>query len=156
MTTSSRNAFFFLCLILIGSGSCRLSVNTNVSGEREELMKTDSAFSNLSASKGMKAAFLSYMDSSGVLLRPQHFPLVGEDARRYLEQLEDTSYSLTWAPVYAEISRAADLGYTYGTYTFKNRDTTLRGTYVSIWKKQADGEWKFVLDTGNPGVGGEK
>ena len=156
MTTRSRHAFFSLCLILFCSVSCRLSVNTNVSGEREELMKTDSAFSNLSASKGMRSAFLSYMDSAGVLLRPHHFPLVGEDARRYIEQSEDTSYSLTWVPVFAEISRAADLGYTYGIYTFKNRDTTFRGTYVSIWKKQADGEWKFALDTGNPGVGEEK
>ena len=24
------------------------------------------------------------------------------------------------------------------------------GKYVTIWKKQADGSWKFVVDIGNP------
>jgi ketosteroid isomerase-like protein len=33
------------------------------------------------------------------------------------------------------------------------KDTVLRGTYVSVWKKQKDGKWKFMLDTGNEGIG---
>jgi ketosteroid isomerase-like protein len=37
----------------------------------------------------------------------------------------------------------------------KDKDTTIFGTYTSIWKKQSDGTWKFVLDTGNEGVGAE-
>ncbi len=46
-----------------------------------------------------------------------------------------------------------DLGYTYGYYTmtFKEDGSTQHGNYVSIWKKQAGGDWKFVLDTGNEG-----
>ena len=28
-----------------------------------------------------------------------------------------------------------------------------RGTYVTIWKKDADGTWKWVLDSGNEGLG---
>ena len=31
--------------------------------------------------------------------------------------------------------------------------TTMEGTYVSILKKQANGNGKFVLDTINPGLG---
>jgi hypothetical protein len=27
-----------------------------------------------------------------------------------------------------------------------------KGTYVSIWKKDENGNWKWVLDTGNPGL----
>jgi ketosteroid isomerase-like protein len=27
-----------------------------------------------------------------------------------------------------------------------------QGKYVTIWKKQADGSWKFVLDGGNEGI----
>ena len=34
-------------------------------------------------------------------------------------------------------------------------DSARRGTYVTIWKKQANGRWKFVLDSGNEGVGAE-
>jgi ketosteroid isomerase-like protein len=50
---------------------------------------------------------------------------------------------------------SGDLGYTYELFTVTAKDTTMQGTYVSIWKKQKDGNWKFVLDTGNPG-GGKK
>lgn len=27
-----------------------------------------------------------------------------------------------------------------------------KGTYVSVWKKDNKGEWKFVLDSGNEGL----
>jgi ketosteroid isomerase-like protein len=37
----------------------------------------------------------------------------------------------------------------------KDSASTSKGTYVTIWRKQKDGKWKFVLDTGNQGVGDE-
>jgi len=27
-----------------------------------------------------------------------------------------------------------------------------KGTYITIWQKQANGNWKFVLDTGTQGL----
>jgi len=44
------------------------------------------------------------------------------------------------------------LGFTYGVYTLSIKDSVYKGTYVSIWKKQNDGSWKFVLDSGNEGI----
>ena len=120
------------------------------------MKKADIAFSGLSKEKGMKVAFLEYIDSAGVLLRPNNYPIVGKEARQYLQKINDSSFTLTWEPSSAEISTSADLGYTYGIYTLATKDTIIRGTYVSIWKKQGDGNWKFVLDTGNPGLGKEK
>ena len=34
----------------------------------------------------------------------------------------------------------------------KNKDTIMQGTYVNIWKKQPDGTWKLILDSGNEGI----
>jgi ketosteroid isomerase-like protein len=120
-----------------------------------ELMETDKAFSNLSVQKGMKAAFIEYIDSNGVLLRPGHMPIVGASAIDFLIEMNDSSYTLEWKPDHAYVSKSADLGYTYGLYalTPSAKDTVIYGTYVSIWRKQADGKWKFVLDSGNEGVG---
>ena len=120
------------------------------------MTNADIAFSDLSRQNGMKAAFLHYIDSSGVLLRPGHFPIVGKDAQEYLQKINDSSFSLTWKPQSAELAASGDLGYTYVLYTYHDKDTSFGGTYVSIWKKQADGSWKFVLDTGNPGVDSKK
>jgi len=126
--------------------------------ERIRMMDADRAFSKLSSEIGMKKAFLEYIDSNGILLRPNQLPLVGGDAIDFLTQLNDTTFTLTWNPKNGRIAQSGELGFTYGIYSLKpgKEDTVLYGTYVSIWKKQIDGKWKFVLDTGNDGIGLEQ
>src|SRR4051794_14442381 len=119
----------------------------------EELVRVDKAFSEMSRQKGMKAAFLAYIDDRGVLLRKNSYPLIGQQAKDLVKKMNDSSFSLTWEPSFASVAQSGELGYTYGIYTSKLKDTAAQGTYVTIWKKQKDGSWKFVLDTGNEGLG---
>jgi len=125
--------------------------------DKIKMMDADRAFSRLSEAKGMKSAFLDYIDSNGVLLRPNHLPLVGADAIDYLIQQNDSSFTLKWEPKNGAVAASGDLGYTYGLYVLRpsTKDTLIYGNYVSIWKKQSDGNWKFVLDSGNEGIGEE-
>ncbi len=125
--------------------------------DKNVLMAVDRAFSKLSDEKGMKTAFIEYIDSNGVLLKPNQLPILGAAAIDYLIQLNDTDFNLTWEPNNGAISSSGDLGYTYGVYAMKlpSKDTTIYGTYTSIWKKQKDGKWKFVLDSGNEGISDE-
>jgi ketosteroid isomerase-like protein len=109
----------------------------------------------MSRQVGMKKAFLEYIDDEGVLLRQNHIPIVGADAIDFLSGINDTRFTMTWQPSKAEISSSGDLGFTYGIYELKAEDTVYKGTYVSIWKKQDDGSWKFVLDSGNEGITAE-
>ena len=119
------------------------------------MLEADRAFSRLCEEKGMKQAFLEYIDSNGVLLRPNHLPLLGADAIDFLIQQNDSAFTLKWEPRTGTVARSGELGYTYGIYELKpgTKDTIIYGNYVSIWKKQSDGKWKFVLDTGNEGIG---
>jgi ketosteroid isomerase-like protein len=58
---------------------------------------------------------------------------------------------LTWFPIYADVSRDGDLGYTTGPFEFRQNagDKPARtGYYMTIWKRQADGQWKAVIDQG--------
>ncbi len=128
------------------------SVSKPVTTAKKEMMRTDSLFSEMSKTSGMRKAFIEYIADEGVLLRPDHMPIVGADAIEFLSQANDSSSVLTWEPLGSDISSAGDLGFTYGTYNLQLADTTFAGTYVSIWKKQPDGKWKFVLDSGNAGV----
>ena len=62
---------------------------------------------------------------------------------------------LTWTARGADISRSGDLGYTWGEYEFREAVTNAvspvhYGKYVTVWKVQPDGTWKFVADIGNP------
>ena len=123
-----------------------------------EMMNADREFSKMSEEKGMKTAFIEFLDSNGVLLRPKRLPIAGADAIDYLIQQNDTDYTLTWEPRNGNIAKSGELGYTYGIYALRpsKKDTVIYGTYVSIWKKQADGTWKYILDSGNEGISDNK
>ena len=147
---------WFCIFLLTAATSCSTKKQPvpNTVNEKIKLLQTDKSFSDMSIEKGMKAAFIEFIDSNGVLLKPNQLPIVGASAIDYLIAQEDTGYTLNWQPHYAFVSQSADLGYTYGVYALhpNNIDTVLYGTYVSIWKKQGNGSWKFVLDSGNDGV----
>ena len=62
--------------------------------------------------------------------------------------------ALTFQPSKVEVARSGDIAYTYGTYTMnlsdpKGQPLTDRGKYVTVYKKQAGGEWKAVVDIFN-------
>lgn len=122
--------------------------------EKIKMMDADKAFSKLSEEKGMESAFMEYIDSNGVLLRPNQLPIVGANAIYYLSMQLDNEYTLVWEPKGVDIAQSGDLGYTYGVYKMqpKSIGSIMYGTYVSIWKKQNDGSWRFVLNSGNEGL----
>jgi ketosteroid isomerase-like protein len=134
-------------IALIMTGCC-----SEKKSDPSVLIETDKAFSRMSVEKGLNAAFIHYADDSVVKVRDGNFPLIGKDSmiRIYLSR-PDSGMILKWKPVKAEISRSNDLGYTFGDWELylKARDTTLYGNYISIWKKQSDGTWKYVLDAGS-------
>jgi ketosteroid isomerase-like protein len=138
--------FGILCFL----AACAATKQTGASAD--VLLQADIEFSNLSKAQGVKAAFLHYMDDSAVLLKPDAYPIIGSAAKQYYEN-QSGDINLTWSPQAAFLSKSGELGYTYGIWSLASTDTTLQGTYVTIWKKGKDGRWKFVLDTGNSGVG---
>jgi len=154
MANMSRIFPLFLIVIfcLLSIGCLNAKKKKEISAAADEIIKTDEAFSAMSKEQGMKKAFIEYMDDEGILLRPGHPPIVGADAIDYLSQSNDTAFTLTWKPSAAEVSSSGDLGFTYGIYLLQLPDTSFAGTYVSIWKKQRDNKWKFILDTGNEGI----
>lgn len=131
--------------------SCELRDTT----EASVLLDVDREFSKLSEIKGMHYAFETYIADDGVILRNNSYPIEGKcNVVARLRQSSDTSFLLTWEPMFADLAQSGDLGYTYGTYLVSSPagDSLGAGTYVSIWKKQPDNTWKFVFDAGNEGL----
>ena len=150
-------SILFGCVLLATSLSACQFISTEKPDHgslKAAMMDADRSFSKLSQQQGMRTAYMQYLDSTGVLLRPNTMPLIGADAIDYISMGNDSAFTMTWEPKGAHLAEAGDLGYTYGIYSIQptNMDTTLYGTYVSIWKRQPDGSWKFVLDTGNEGI----
>jgi ketosteroid isomerase-like protein len=120
----------------------------------ETLKQLEAEFMKTAADKGSQG-YMSYYAEDSVEV-PNGAPLVQgkTEIAKGMGFLDDKNNRLIWAPVGADISASADLGYTYGTFEFhsKNKEgktTVDYGKYTSIWKLQKDGTWKVVLDMGN-------
>ncbi len=139
--------FPVVVLLLI---SCKSSVKPDVN----QLFEVDRRFSAAASEMGFNKAFIEYAHTDAVLLRPDKMPVTGKSAIISLyEKVNAAGIDFSWEPLAADIAASGELGYTYGIYTVKIDTTTEKGTYVSIWKKDENSEWKYVLDTGNEGIG---
>ena len=143
---------FIFNLILILSLSCAKTGKKSQSGE---LLKADRDFSEMSVKEGMFSAFLFYIAEDGVILRDNSLPSRGREAlRERFAGKSDSSFVLSWDPLYEKISESGELGYTYGIHTtlVKATGEISKGTYITVWQRQTDGNWKFVIDTGTEGL----
>ena len=126
------------------------STPTNKSKQAaEEITQADKNMSLLAAKEGFNKALLTYADDSVVKPQDGELPVSGKAAlEKYGRDKPDTK-NLSWEPFKAEASASGELGYTFGNWKMVMKDTTLYGNYCTIWKKQADGKWKFIFDAGN-------
>ena len=116
----------------------------------EEVVRTEQAFSRASVERGTREAFLAFLAEESVLFRPGPVP-----GRKTMEAGPAGPGYLAWRPIHAEIAASADLGYTTGPYEARRSADAAEtgfGHYITVWKKQADGSWKAVVDggTGTP------
>ena len=152
----TTHIFLFLVVIVLNS----LNVFPQLNQQEDQiklLMDADRRFSELSKTMGANDAFLEFCHDSAVILRDNNLPFIGKEViRQKLFSAPDTGYVLTWEPAYGFVAASGDLGYTYGVYIFTTRDDKpliQQGTYVSVWRRDESGSWKYVLDSGNQGLG---
>jgi ketosteroid isomerase-like protein len=80
--------------------------------------------------------------------------VVGPSAVRAYYASQDAAAGLAWHPVFARLAGSGDLGFTIGQYIFTGRGASGAavqsfGKYMTVWQRQPDGSWKFVVDGGN-------
>jgi ketosteroid isomerase-like protein len=60
---------------------------------------------------------------------------------------------LTWKPTRGETFPAGNLGYTVGAWERRTPGAgppvTTHGSYLTVWRKDADGKWRAIYDTGS-------
>jgi ketosteroid isomerase-like protein len=119
--------------------------------ELMQMVDTERSFSRMSEEKGTRAAFAAFIADDGILFRPR-----AVTGKKWMQEHplppSNTRPLLTWQPIYAFMSQSGDLGYTTGPWQYKNdikdAKASAFGNFMTIWKKQADGNWRFVLDLG--------
>ena len=124
-------------------------------GAREALMAADRSFDSVVAVRGVEG-WVSFYTDSAMEIPESGEPVVGRDAiRTHMSGLlSDTTLKLRWAPDRAEASADGSLGYTTGHWRLLAHDSAgeheaYRGKFLTVWRRQPDGNWKVEADIGN-------
>lgn len=124
-------------------------------GTKAELVAADKAFCAMSVREGPKAAYLYYITTDGKLQASD--TRIGADAVGTTFMQLPPAARLSWEPSFVDVAASGDLGYTWGRYqlTLPNvvkgaAPVTRMGTYVTVWRRQPGGGWKFALNGFNP------
>ena len=123
--------------------------------EREALMQTSRDWAAAVAAGDLDRA-LTYWTEDAIVLAPDAPAIVGKAAiREFVRQTASMpGFSITWRPELAVVSKDDDMAYIVeANRTTLNdaggRSQTQFGKAVTVWRKQADGTWKCVIDTWN-------
>jgi ketosteroid isomerase-like protein len=122
---------------------------------KAEISTTESAFSAMAQEKGILAAFEHFAAPDVAFVDTDPRKWRGLDAVRHrLEGLPPT-LKLTWSALFVDVSDDGTLGYDYGRYESHRpgpdgKDVVKGGFFLTIWKRQADGSWRYVMDNGAP------
>ena len=116
----------------------------------------------------MEDAFCAMGKSQGLLAAFKHFAapdvaFIDTDPRKWrglpavIERIgpDEPGQSLTWSASFTDVSDDGTLGYNYGRYESKRikpdgTESVHTGWFLTIWKRQPDGSWKYVMDNGAP------
>lgn len=122
---------------------------------RRAVMATDSAFARDAASLGVAEAFAAHAAPDAAILSGPPSIVVGRAGIHDVYATLPPSARLVWAPVDARAAASGDLAFTVGTAIFSVVDPATGRTrrayskYLTIWRRQSDGRWTYVVDGGN-------
>ncbi len=135
-----RNLLFSATLLLL---SLTVPAQRSIAG----LVNAEKEFAGFTASHTIREGFLKFMDTSGVVFQHAN-PVNAIDV--YRKQKAGAGI-LNWAPEFAVISAAGDMGITTGPYEFRTTpvdSAPSHGNFSSVWQINKDGIWKNMVDLG--------
>lgn len=141
----------FLLLIAVMMISAMFQTKPSKEAALKSMVETERAFAKASETNGTREAFAAFIAEDGILFRP-----TAVNGKRWLREnpppASDKRPLLAWEPSFADISAAGDMGYTFGPWKFKpdikDAKPSAFGHFLTVWRKQGDGTWKFVVDLG--------
>jgi len=119
---------------------------------KKEIVEAEQQFAEMAKNEGIPAAFLAFAADGAVLMRNNKVIESKEAIRsRFDNASPNNNSTLSWKPDFVDLASSGDLGYTYGEYVFTSIDSLgnkneIKGIFHTVWRRQADGSWKFVWD----------
>lgn len=106
----------------------------------DEVLNADRAMAR-AAAEGLGTAMAAYAGDDAIAVPGAAASLRGRDA---IGAFFAGAEPYVWSPAGAEVSARGDMAWSFGRWT---RGET-SGDYVAVWRRDADGAWRYVARTG--------
>jgi ketosteroid isomerase-like protein len=123
--------------------------------EAAAIMRADADFARSVADRD-RQRFLSFIAEVTTFNGGSASELHGRDAvmKDWSDFFDPSGPTLSWVPLKADVFGAGDLGYSTGRSVFRSKGPNgapveRLGEYLTVWRKQRDGAWRVVFDTGS-------
>jgi uncharacterized protein (TIGR02246 family) len=144
-------------LLLAGCNTAPPAPSTpavDISAEKAKIHDLEAAWAKDAAAKDLDKSVANYADDA-ILMMPGMPAAKTKDAVRagWKGMLDDPNLKIAFSPDRIEVSASGDLATTEGSYTMTmtnpktKKPVEDKGTYLTVYKKQADGNWKAIEDT---------
>lgn len=141
-------------LFVVGCAPQPEAPAVDLAAERTAIMAADQAWSQTAADV---EKFVSYFTDDATFLAPDGPIVEGKKAIHATATglFSTPGFNLAWNASKAGVASSGDMGYTVGTYQLtvnnpEGQPTTTDGKYLTVWQKQADGQWKVIVDSPSP------
>jgi len=147
-----RIAFLSVCAVMV----C-VAVGCSQAGNRDAAVKaiqSNDAQWNVDLAAKDPDKIASHYADDAVFIVAGSPPFSGKDAIRnaYKGMVADPAMSLTFQAARIDVAQSGELAYTEGSYMLTVTDPASKkivhdhGSYVTTYRRQADGSWKAVED----------
>ncbi|HEX6847205.1 MAG TPA: SgcJ/EcaC family oxidoreductase [Chitinophagaceae bacterium] len=140
-----------LIIVTIAFTSCT-QTKVDKKAEGDKLMLLSKEWSQTVATKDVEK-MVRYWADDAFLMQQGQAPLKGKEAIRKMveESFKMPGFNISWQPESVEVSDNGDLAYMIENAQVSFDDSTgkkitIKNKAVTIWRKQADGGWKNVVD----------
>ncbi len=122
---------------------------------KRELAAMEDAFCAMAKDQGLLAAFEHFAAPDVSFLDTDPRKWRGPEAVRQRMGPDQPGVSVTWSASFTDVSDDGTLGYNYGRYEWRapgadGKAALHTGWFLTIWKRQPDGTWRYVMDNGTP------
>lgn len=145
----------FAALLLWFGFTTLASAGLDQTAVKQELAAMEDQFCAMAKERGILAAFQHFAAPDVAFIDTDPRKFRGPAAVIERMGTDKPGVSLEWSAYFTDVSADGTLGYNYGRYTLSvlgsdGKAVTRTGWFLTIWKRQPDGSWRYVMDNGAP------
>jgi ketosteroid isomerase-like protein len=120
---------------------------------KASLAKMEDDFCAMAKEKGILAAFEHFAAPDVAFIDTDPRKFRGLAAVRERMGPDQPGVSVNWSAMFTDVSDDGTLGYNWGRYEWRSpgpdgKERVRTGFFLTIWKRQPDGTWRYVMDNG--------